>query len=77
MSEKIIYITECDLCLKKVEARYNALLESGGWNIYYYQKDWKNGSHMGKVDCKLQVCDKCNGKKGLKVFFKKILKLEE
>jgi hypothetical protein len=71
--ERKINLTQCDVCGRKAYDSYS-YLRTDDWTKYKMFKDWQSGSHSGTHDLEIIVCPKCDGKKGIRHFFFKILK---
>lgn len=71
--ERSITITQCDVCGRRKYETYS-YLQNDGWTKYKIAKEWSSGDHSGTRVGEIIVCPKCNGQKGVRHFFFKILK---
>lgn len=71
--EKEIKVTQCDVCGRKETNSYSSL-QIDGWTKYKLFEDWRYGAHSGVHELEIIVCPKCDGRKGIRYFFFRILK---
>lgn len=68
--EKIIKITECDICNIKKTKSYDDLASNHNWTKFFYKEHWVDGIHRGTLDKNIIVCDKCQyNKSGIRKLF--------
>lgn len=68
--EKIIKITECDICNIKKTKSYDDLVSNHNWTKFSYKEEWVDGRHRGTIDKHFIVCDRCqDNKSGIKKLF--------
>ena len=74
MGEKVIHITQCDICGKEEEDKFVSLKKYQGWRRYRILSDWQDGAHGGDLEYPVIVCGDCDSSGlGRKTYFFQVL----